>query len=155
MTALNCRCYETRMRVAYIADAYYAKYGKPFPTDAKPDNTVTRIFQMLADNGHPYMQMWGDIEMFHKSQQWDLLSDPELDNIYKLSMSTVGYTINGITIRVDDMIESRKRWNDALWTRYEYKRRNRHTVGGAFGKLAVLVWPLAAYLRLSLFIPFY
>ena len=139
MTALNCRCYETRMRVAYIADAYRAKTGKPFPTNVAPDNTVSRIWTMLSDGGHPYMKMWGVIERFHKSNGWDLLSDPELDDIYKRAMSDAGFTVNGTTINVIDMAAARKRWNDALWTRYEFKRRNRHAVGGAFGKLAVIV----------------
>ena len=127
------------MRIAYMVDAYRAKSGKPFTTNVKPDHTVGRIFTMLADGSHPYMKMWGVIENFHKSNGWDQMCDPELDDIYKRCMSTDGFTINGTTVTVTDMIAARKRWDNALWTRYEFKRHNRHMAGGVFGKLAVLV----------------
>lgn len=140
MTALNCRNHTTRMRVAYIADAYYAKLRKPFPTNISPDNTVSRLFTMLSDGGHPYMKMWGRIENFHKLHGWDKLCDPEIDKMYERAMSVDGLTINNtVTICIHDMASSRKRWNDSLWTRYEFKRNNRHMAGGALGKLAVLV----------------
>ena len=79
------------------------------------------------------------IERIHGANGWDKLCDPEIDDMYRLATSNAGLKINGIHITVTDMIAARKRWNDALWTRYEFKRHNRHAAGGVFGKLAVLV----------------
>ncbi len=139
MTALNCRCHTTRMRVAYMVDAYRAKSGNPFPTNVSPDNTVGRLFTMLADGSHPYMKMWGAIERFHGANGWNDMCDPEIDDLYRRAMSDVGLEINGTRITVADMVGARKRWDTARWTRYEFKRHNRHMAGGVFGKLAVLV----------------
>lgn len=127
MTKLSCRARDSRLRVAYIIDAYMHACGKSFDTTIKPENSFARA----GTKQHPYSMMWGLIGRCYKRLGWDQMCDPEIDQLWKTAIS-VGIQVFNTKLTPSDVLAAKQRWHLSHWYRYEYKRSNR--------RMAVMPW---------------
>ena len=123
LTPLSMRPLDVRMNVAYIIDTV-------LDTPAcDPDNTVKRMF---SDGVHEYARMWGRIQTIYNTLGWGKLSDREINDIYK-SMISITTKFRGIMVEPMQIMDTKRRWNNNGWTRYETKRNGRREFTRKYG----------------------
>ena len=119
--ALFFRPVRVRLLVAYMADAYNDGYKQ-----CKPGNTAERLYEMSQKSiGHPYQSMWEAIDRWYDNRKMYELSDSEIINKYEVWKSSGFKSRHGEDRTGVDLMRSKKRWEDRLWTRYEEKRNGR------------------------------
>ena len=140
MTPLLFRPVQTRLYVAYIVDAYNQNSFKK----CDPANTFARAFQMLEDEGSPYMDMWMSIQGTYAAAGMAQMTDEEITQLYATIRGSKSYELLGTTIRPMQLMQAKQRWDEFGWTRYERKRNGRRKAA------KMLALPCAALLGISL-----
>ena len=141
---LCTRPLRTRLAVAYMASAYYARIGEPF-LPCNPGSTITRLYGEFRDgfNGvkpshDNYASIWESIGTFYDAQGWDELCDAELNERAQAAMS-VGFTAkDGNFIPSADLLKHVQYWAQRGWFRYEQRRNGRRNIAYRFIPYAAL-----------------
>ena len=136
--AIFFRPVKVRLKVAYMADAYFDGFPQ-----CQPENTFERIQEGLQESTlHPYQNMWVRIKNWYDSLEMYELSDEEIEQKFNTWRATGFKTQSGEDRTGIDLMNAKKRWEDRLWTRYEQKRSGRRSAA----KIAAV--PLLAFLGL-------
>ena len=123
------RAINTRLCVAYMADAYYGGYEHY----NAPGNTLTRMME-----SNEYTGVWNDIDRWYDRQRmYEMSADDilEMFNVWRSSGFTHsdGHKITGL-----ELMAAKQRWDNAGWTRYEKRRNGRRQMAQKFGPLALV-----------------
>ena len=117
-TPLWCRPVQLRLKIAYLIDTIL---NTP---ECAPGNTATRVFN---DGVHPYNRMWARIQHTYGILNWGVMSDDEINDIFK-SMLSVETKFRGQMVTPMEIMSTKQRWDKRGWARYECKRNSRRQI---------------------------
>ena len=121
--ALEFRSVKTRLYVAYIADALNGGFPQ-----CKPGDTLSRALHHInSGNASAYRDMWDKIHKVYDSFRMYEMSESEIDEMYATFVSS-GYVNGTRKITGMDIMESKRRWDNYGWKRYENKRNGRRQI---------------------------